>query len=160
MPQCQAGCCASTSCMWRQTRTAPSMVQLVYNLCCALRKTLDVKSPRLVGEGPSNREVGGAHSAGQQAGCEHMELCHLWVDWGASKKCSLADGRRKVPCGGRLHFHGDHCPLPEPWQGSGYSPWNGDTPGSDMGTNSRNGICDQPVATGSSADGILARASV
>lgn len=34
------------------------MVQLVYNLCCALRKTLDVKSPRLVGEGPSNREVG------------------------------------------------------------------------------------------------------
>lgn len=135
MPQCQARHSATTSCIWRQTRTAPQTVKLVYNVCYALRKTLGVKSHSLVG----------AHSAGQQAPANSVELCHLWVDWWASERCSLAGRRKKglMCCGERLHFHGDLCQNPVRGLDTAQASWDGDAPGGDLEANSSNGTCDQ-----------------
>lgn len=117
------------------------MVQLVCNFCYALRKTLGVTFPRLVGEGPPNREEGGSplcwargwlltmwsfvtrgwidgHQRGHQRGRQEGKGSHVLWGKAAFPWRSLPLARTLAGVWVQPRLHGMETPLGVTWEAS------------------------------------------
>lgn len=114
-------------------------MQLVCNFCYALRKTLGVTFPRLVGEGPPNREEGGSPLCWARGWLLTVWsfVTRGWID-GHQRGLAWQIGGKKVP-----RAVGESCismeitaPCQNPGRGLGtaQASWDGDTSGGDMGS--------------------------